>query len=248
VLPVRAADVARPALLARRTNLRFSGALGTVLMERMLDLASILSLYIYFVARRWNEYTRNPATAHLWGYLIKPSAIVCVALLAALIFFTVGVFYYAHLLRRLHVWLSRFVPRRFREAWMNFFETFVQTVQIIRDVPTFTKVLAFTAGVWICLTTQFLLAVAALHMRLPADSSFFITGTTTVGLAIPTPGGIGGLHKICQFDLTHFYGVGVDQAVAAAVLFHLVGTIPVVVVGLALFVREGLRWKDVARA
>src|SRR5256885_4582560 len=36
VLPIRAGDVARPALLARRTNVRFAGALGTVLTERIL--------------------------------------------------------------------------------------------------------------------------------------------------------------------------------------------------------------------
>src|SRR5687768_18484851 len=42
ILPIRAADVARPALLSRRTSHRFSGALGTVLTERVLDLLSIL--------------------------------------------------------------------------------------------------------------------------------------------------------------------------------------------------------------
>jgi hypothetical protein len=30
-----------------------------------------------------------------------------------------------------------------------------------------------------------------------------------------------------------------------AVLFHIIGTLPVLVTGLALFLREGLRWKDV---
>ena len=46
ILPIRAADVARPALLARRTSHRFSGALGTVLTERVLDLCTILLLFV----------------------------------------------------------------------------------------------------------------------------------------------------------------------------------------------------------
>ena len=56
VLPIRAGDVARPALLARRTNVRFAEALGTVLTERILDLFSILALFIWFAAMRWNAF------------------------------------------------------------------------------------------------------------------------------------------------------------------------------------------------
>src|SRR6185369_17906961 len=53
VLPIRAGDLARPALLSRRTPVRFSAALGTVLTERILDLYSLLFLFIYYVVRHW---------------------------------------------------------------------------------------------------------------------------------------------------------------------------------------------------
>ena len=66
-----------------------------------------------------------------------------------------------------------------------------------------------------------------------------------LGLAIPTPGGIGGFHKACQLVLTRFYAFSIDSSVAVAVLFHLIGTLPVLTTGLFLFAREGLRWKDV---
>jgi len=82
---------------------------------------------------------------------------------------------------------------------------------------------------------------------LPFDSSFFISGLSTLGLAIPTPGGVGGFHKACQLVLTTFYGFTIDESVAVALLFHAVGTVPVVLTGLLLFAREGLRWKDVTR-
>jgi hypothetical protein len=66
----------------------------------------------------------------------------------------------------------------------------------------------------------------------------------TVGIAIPTPGGVGGFHKLCQWLLTTFYHFDIDASVATAVLFHVVGTLPVVVSGIAMFLHEGLRWKD----
>ena len=83
-----------------------------------------------------------------------------------------------------------------------------------------------------------------MHHPLPFDSAFFVTGVTTIGLAIPTPGGIGGFHKACQLVLTRFYAFSIDSSVAVAVLFHVIGTLPVLTMGLFLFAREGLRWKD----
>lgn len=244
VLPIRAADVARPALLARRTSHRFSGALGTVLTERILDLTSILALFVYFAFRRWNEFSGNPETA-AWFYIVRAGAIASLLILAALAFLMLGVFFFGDVIRRLHEWLGRFVPQRFRESWMHFFDTFASTIEIVRHRAAFAKIVFCTAGVWACLTSQFWLATQAVDHPLPFDSSFFVTGVTTVGLAIPTPGGIGGFHKACQLVLTRFYAFDVDSSVAVAVLFHVIGTLPVLVMGLSLFGREGLRWKDV---
>jgi glycosyltransferase 2 family protein len=247
ILPIRAADVARPALLARRTSHRFSGALGTVLTERVLDLSSILILFVWFAVLRWNEFSHDPETA-AWFYIVRIGAIASVAILAALAFLITGLVFFRANIRALHDKLGLLLPQRFRSAWMNFFDTFAQTLEIGRDKKVFAKILLCTAGVWACLTAQMLIAMLSIDRWLPYDSSFFVTGVTTVGLAIPTPGGIGGFHKACQLVLTRFYKFDVDTSVAVAVLFHLIGTLPVLVMGLALFAREGLRWKDVTKA
>lgn len=242
ILPIRASDVARPALLSRRTDLRFSGAFGTVLIERVLDLYSILLLFVAFSIHRWRFFSSNP-----WFEMIKIGAIACAAILLALSFFIVGLVLFRDTIRRFHAFIGRIVPARFRGAWMNFFDKFVDTLRIAQHPRALPIVLLCTAGIWACLTTQFYFTVLALHHPLPWDSSIFVTGITTVGLAIPTPGGVGGFHKACQLVLTHFYGFAIDDSVATAVLFHVVGTLPVLVTGLLLFVHEGLRWSDVTR-
>ncbi len=241
ILPVRASDVARPALLARRTSLRFSGALGTVLIERILDLYSILSLFIFFAVRHWNDFADNK-----WFFVVKAGAVASIALLLVVSTFIAGLFLFRGVIRRAHQFIGRAVPLRFRNAWMNFFDTFVETLAIARRWRVLSFVLFCTAGIWFCLTSQFIFTVLALHHPLPWDSAIFVNGITTVGLAIPTPGGVGGFHKACQLVLTNFYGFDIDSSVATAVLFHVVGTLPVLVTGLLLFAREGLRWRDVA--
>ncbi len=241
VLPIRAGDVARPALLARRTNVRFAEALGTVLTERVLDLFSILSIFIWFCILRWNSFPNETAVVH-------GGAIGCIVVLVALTLFIVGLYFFGGTVRRLHEWIGGILPNRFREPWMKFFDAFAKTLAIAdRPGDLFTVVFA-TVAVWVCLTLQYTLVFIAMHHPLPYDATFFISGVTTIGVAIPTPGGVGGFHKLCQWALTSFYGFDIDSSVAVTLLLHLVGAVPVVVTGLALFAREGLRWHDLTHA
>ena len=237
VLPIRAGDVARPALLARRTDVRFAVALGTVLTERIVDLIAIIALYVFYCVRHWNDFTEGRA-------VVQDGAVGASAVLVAMVFLIAGVFFFRDHVRRLHAWLGGIIPRRFREPWMNFFDSFSRSLDIARHPLPLLKVLLCTAAIWFCLTAQFWLVLIAAHRPLDFDTSFFICGVTTIGLAIPTPGGVGGFHKICQYVLTTFYKFDIDSSVAVTVLLHIVGTLPVVLTGLALFFREGLNWKQ----
>ncbi len=240
VLPIRAGDVARPALLARRTNVRFSEALGSVLTERILDLFSILGIFIWFCVLRWNSFPNNIGVVH-------GGAIGCTVVLALLILLLVSLSFFGGAVRRMHVTVGRILPKRFREPWMRFFDAFAKTLSITERPGDFFTVIFATAGVWVCLTAQYSLVFIAMHHPLPYDATFFISGVTTIGVAIPTPGGVGGFHKLCQWALTSFYGFDIDSSVALALLMHLVGTVPVVATGVTLFAREGLRWRDLRR-
>jgi len=238
ILPVRAGDVARPALLARRTDVRFSEALGTVLTERVLDLLSILCVFLFFCVYRWYQF--DDPVVHGGAYVAGTMLAGLAVLILAFRFFQGSV-------RRLHAWLGRFLPQRFRDPWMRFFDAFAGTLRITDRPAAFAGVLIATAVIWFCLTAQFWFVLVAAHRPLPFDSSFFLTAATTVGIAIPTPGGVGGFHKVCQYVLTTFYQFDIDTSVAVAVLFHIVGTMPVVVVGAILFLREGLNWRQLSQ-
>jgi uncharacterized protein (TIRG00374 family) len=247
VLPIRAADVARPALLAKRSGKRFSTALGTVLTEKILDFLSVLSLFVYFSALRWRQFTSNPETEKPWRLIVQPATIVASVLIVTLVSFIIGVLLFADKVRVAHGWLARLIPARFRSSWMNFFDMFVQSLHTIRQRHALLRVIGCTVTIWACLTLQFTFTALALHQDLPFDSTFFITGATTLSLVVPTPAGIGGVHKVAQFVLTRFYGMDLESAVAAAVLFHLVGTLPCVILGLGLVMREGIRLRDLEK-
>src|SRR4051812_36843432 len=123
VLPIRAGDVTRPALLSRRSNVRFSAALGTVLTERILDLFSILAIFLWFCILRWNSFPGNTGVVH-------GGAIGCTIVLGMLIVLLFSLYFFGGAVRRLHNTIGRILPKRFQEPWMKFFDAFAKTLSI----------------------------------------------------------------------------------------------------------------------
>ena len=62
-----------------------------------------------------------------------------------------------------------------------------------------------------------------------------------VGVAVPTPAGVGGYHAAYQLGATALYGAAVDQAVGAALVLHIFSFGPVTVLGLLFMAQDGLK-------
>ena len=246
VLPIRAGDVARPALLSRRTDVKFATALGTVLTEKILDLLAILSLFLYFVMVSSAAFSADPRTATKF-LLVKSAAVTAAVIVTAMLSFLAAMLLFSSKIRRLHEFFGRRLPARVRVGWMRFFDSFSYSLRLSRHRYALFKVLALTACIWMCLSGQFYFSLLALGHPLPFTASFFISGITIIGLMIPTPGGVGGFHKACQIALTNFYHFDVNSSIAVALVVHVVGITPVVLIGITLFLREGLSWRQITK-
>lgn len=245
VLPIRAGDVVRPALLSRRTDIRFSSALGTVVIEKLLDTTTVLLLFIGFVVLVGRTFFDDPRIG-------SKAAIVMTLGIGAAVLLTVLISVVVLLLvlrERARGLIERFTvrfPALFRSGAMSFYESFLRAFTLARDRRAFATVLVLTGMIWLCLTGQFYFVTLAMRMPLPFSASFLVTGFSILGLMIPTPGGVGGFHKACQIALTNFYLFTVSASVATAVIFHIVGTMPVLITGTVLLIREGLSLAQIA--
>jgi uncharacterized protein (TIRG00374 family) len=244
ILPVRAGDVVRAALMKRKTGIRFSTGIATVLTERVLDLIAILVMLCWFVIAS----AHDPSFTVEQRLLLRSFGIFAGALLAAMLIFVTGIILVTARIRRLHERIGLLLPHRFRDPWMHFFDTFAESFRGAAQNPAaFAKVIVLTIITWACLSSQFWFTSMAMSHDLPFLSCFFLTGVSIVGLMIPTPGGIGGFHKVCQVALIQFYAFGIDDSVALALVLHLVGTLPVLLVGLGLLAKEGLSMGQLAK-
>ena len=87
----------------------------------------------------------------------------------------------------------------------------------------------------------------AFHMTIPYTGMFLMLALLTVGVAVPTPGSVGGFHEAFRIAATEFYGMPNDRAVGAAIVLHMVVFLPVIAAGAWFMFQEGLDLAGIRR-
>ena len=237
LLPARAGEVLRPYLLAKSEQLPPTAAFATIIVERILDLVTVLTLLaLFFLFFTGDTATRAPAlfrTVELGGLAAAP---VGFGILAAM-------FVMAGHPERLHALLlkaDRILPTRIAHAVAGFARTFAEGLAVVRRPSRILMAMVWSFVVWLLIAAQLWVLARAFAIVLPFTGSFVITAMLVVGVAIPTPGGVGGTHEAFRLGTTSFFGADNDAAVGAAIVQHAVNFVPITLLGLIFVARDGL--------
>ena len=237
LLPARAGEVMRPYLLARHENLNATSAFATIILERLLDLATVLLLFAAFVFTVGpGVMTGGPAELadiKFWGALSAAAAVGGLVVLFAL----AG---HPERLGRAALRVERVLPSRLAHLVARFVETFVQGLAVMRQPARLLVALAQSFPLWLSIAAGIWLTSRAFHITFPYSASFLVMTVLVVGVAAPTPGAIGGFHLAYKFAVVTFFGVPPDRALGAATVLHAISFVPVTLLGLVFMMREGL--------
>ena len=75
---------------------------------------------------------------------------------------------------------------------------------------------------------------------IPVSASFLLQALLVIGVAVPTPGGIGSFHEAYRIAVTTFFRAPNNAAVSAALVLHAVSFSTSVVPGVVIMVKDGL--------
>ncbi|MGH2604796.1 MAG: lysylphosphatidylglycerol synthase transmembrane domain-containing protein, partial [Dehalococcoidia bacterium] len=244
LLPARAGEVIRPYLLAKREGLSATSAFATVILERLLDLLTVLMLFASFVllgtAGVVAEDPSQLARVKLGGALAGAGALV-----ASIVFFALAG--HPERLGRVALKIERVLPRALARAASRFVQTFAQGLAVMRQPSRLAAALLLSFPLWILIAAGIWLTSWAFHITFPFTASFLIMMLLVVGVAVPTPGAIGGYHAFFQFSVETFFGASHDGAVGAAIVLHAISFLPVTLLGLIYMLSEGLTLAGVRR-
>ena len=237
LLPARAGEVIRPYLLARREGLPATAAFATIILERLLDLVTVLGLFAVFVLIADPDSMRaDPAKlarVKLGGLIAGAAgaAALAVAFLAA------G---HPERLGRWALRVERVLPEKLARAVAKFVESFTQGLAVMRQPRRLFVSLVLSVPLWLSIAAGIWLTTLAFHITAPYTGSFLIMTILVVGVAMPTPGAIGGFHAAYQIAVQTFFAASTDRAVGAAIVLHAISFLPVTALGILFMAREGL--------
>lgn len=237
VLPARAGEVLRPYLLAKREGLDAAAVFATIIVERVLDLAAVLvmlALYLlFFDAGAAVTAPTLYRAVELGTWIATPASIALLVIMVAL----------AGQPMRLAAWLERverYLPQALAGKLAKLGRTFAEGLAIVRRPQRLLASFGWSLLLWLFISAEAWLVAHAFDIAMPFAGSFLMTALLVVGIAVPTPGGVGGFHEAFRVGATAFFGAGNDQAVAAAIILHAVSFLPVIVLGLWAAAYEGM--------
>jgi len=237
LLPARAGEVLRPFLLARREGLSATAAFATIILERLLDIVTVaLFLAAYLLLFDPGVATSDPATFHavkVGGLAVAAGAAVALAVL----FVLAG---HQGVLGRASLAIARVLPERLAHKVAGIVRMFAEGLAAVRQPRQLVATMLWSFPLWLSIACGIWVVSQAFRIDVPFTGSFLLMAMLVVGVAVPTPGAVGGFHLLYQIGVMSFFGASNDRAIGTAIVLHAISFVPVTLVGILFMAQEGL--------
>lgn len=230
ILPFRLGEFVRPYVLARRENMSKSTLLATIVVERVIDMLTLLT--IFGMALMVAPIGENTAA----GRMVQGGARILLVLSVGLTVFVVA----AERNRGLARAFTKLLPGPIGTRIGALLEKFLDGFALFRDFGRLLQVFALSFGMFFCFAIALWITGWSLGIALPWYAGLVMLVVTAIGIMVPAaPGYVGTLNIACTAGLA-LYGIGKAPASAYGWFYFFSQWLPITAVGLYYLHREGL--------
>jgi uncharacterized protein (TIRG00374 family) len=230
ILPARLGEIIRANYLGQREHISASSTFGTIVVERIFDgLTLLLFLMIGLMGTTFSGEWQS-----IGGSLRATGVFLLVAYLL-LISFLIGFKVKAKLFLNLLDRLLFLVPRTFRSKIIAIVWNFSLGLAMTKNPCQWVLVIFYSLLLWFASLCQIKLVELSIHLHMPLIAPFVVMAMASFGVMIPSaPGFIGTFHLSVQYAYL-FYGIGKEEGLSAAILWHASFFFPTLILGLLSF-------------
>jgi len=234
LLPLRAGNFLRPAVVARERQVPYTTLLFTTVAEYVCDTVGILVMLMWMIALLPPERYASGfmAPVKLWGPRIGVLALVSLFLIVLLS---------SRQARTFVQGLLRPLPsKRARSYALRIFDQLVVGMAAVGHPLRLVQALVLTLGVWGGWLVAILCVLEAFSVDLPLDGALFMESSLTLSMMLPQAPGFLGVFQVVTEQTLAWYDTPIAKAEGVALVFWSVCFIPITLVGLYEGSRQGL--------
>ena len=234
-IPARIGELARPYLIAKRSSINMSSALGTIIVERVLDSLAVLTITVaVFILQ------------DLPSWMFK-SGILFFSLTMLVIACMIGLIWRRERAVKIIDRILRWLPGKLAQKVNHVIHHFIDGFQVITDVNSLLYLLLLSAVVWLVDVAAIYTLFLAFGFNLSVLAAFVVMVILIAGIAIPTaPGFIGNWHYACILGLSLF-GIAKPEGFSFALVYHFLSMIVVIILGAIFLPFNKLSISDMTR-
>lgn len=249
ILPARIGEVARVVLLWKKNGYSPAVSIGSVVLERIIDLLAFMACFfvpVFFIDSMQTTTVGPTSSTGLKNLTLHTFALVlCGIFVLALVAF----FLYARfpgLVRRNGKKLAALLPRSIQIKANKIAGEVLLNLHWASSVRKSVQVFFHTALIMLCYAGMI---IALTHdPRFGLLHGLFANAFSALGAAIPlAPGYVGTLHAVLLQGLL-FCGLSREKATAVTILYHAIGYITVTIIGLYFYFKMQVKVKEISEA
>ncbi|HWP93822.1 MAG TPA: lysylphosphatidylglycerol synthase transmembrane domain-containing protein [Thermodesulfobacteriota bacterium] len=229
VLPGRVGEFIRAYILGRRENVGKTSVLGTIVVERLFDIFTLLIFLMLTVF-----------------VFPTPEWVKHVASTTSVILLTAVAVSYLFVLRQ-NFLVEKFKSKMFflskpkKQFFTTKLDSFISGLKILKTPRLILTIFVLSLLAWLLASMSMLLTFKSLHINVPTIyGPLFVLSVVNLGLIVPSsPGYVGTYQFLCVIALSYF-SVDKESALSFSIIHHALWYLPLTIVGMIFLWRENL--------
>jgi len=239
VLPFRAGEFLRAYVIGRGENVSKSAVLGTIVVERIIDVLTLL--FIAVIAIIFLPIPKTPQYE-----MIKYFGIILLIIELSVIIFCFMLVTRRNFTLRFTDRVLKILPGKIQEGGKNIIKSFLDGLEIMKATQHFFRLIVSSFAIWFVAFLQIYIMLSAFNVNLNIFTMIVASIVNMVlisfALTIPSaPGFVGTFHAAAKEGLVMF-SVDANIASGFSVLLHASSYLPITLTGFYFFLRENIKF------
>ena len=214
VLP-RAGELARPYSIGKLERISKSAALGTIVVERIMDTVSLLLLIVALPI----VYRGSLKDSFPW---LEETAVITAAATGIAIAILVFLVIRRDIAMKVVRVFTRIMPDRLRARVEEYSHLFLDGFLFMKEPRSYLMIFVSSLLIWVLYVAMMYVAFGAFGLfgSLGLRAAFVVLTTSTIGTMLPTPGATGTYHFFVTVTLTKMFNIPNDVALSYSTVTH----------------------------